>query len=208
MHLALFLTGKKHKENWIAPQTPTSFFELKSLLENILRKLGINLDKVKIEKISHDVLSDGLVYRRGDGMIYGELGFVHPKRLKECGIDVPVYYADIRWDFILQRTGQKNVVFEELPKFPSVRRDLALLIDESVTFAQLRDIALKTERKLLKEVDIFDVYKGEKLPAGKKSYALSFILRDDEKTLTDPVIEKIMNRLIGMFEKEAGAQLR
>ncbi len=207
-HLGLFVTGQKQSENWNSKAEVSTFYELKSYVINILNKLGFNIEKLKLDSVSNDIIEEGLVYKRGDGKTFVELGFVNSKLLKEAGIDDDVFYADFNWDFILQQAGNIKISYNELPKFPSVRRDLALLVDEGVTFAALKDIAKKTEKTLLKEVDIFDVYKGDKLPAGKKSYALSFILRDDEKTLNETVIERTMNRLIAMFEKEAGAKLR
>jgi phenylalanyl-tRNA synthetase beta chain len=208
MHLALFITGKKQKENWVTPETKSSFFELKAYVENLFAKLGILVEKVRVEKISNDLLSNGLSYHRGDGKTYCDMGFVNTTLLKNAGIDAPVFYADFNWDFLLQQAGKKGITFTGLPKFPSVRRDLALLIDENISFEQLKTLAFKAERKILREVDIFDVYTGDKLPAGKKSYALSFILRDDEKTLTDKIIDKTMNRIVGMYEREFGATLR
>ncbi|MCF8359260.1 MAG: phenylalanine--tRNA ligase subunit beta [Prolixibacteraceae bacterium] len=208
MHLALFITGKKQKENWVTPETKSSFFELKAYVENLFAKLGILVEKVRVEKISNDLLSNGLSYQRGDGKTYCDMGFVNAALLKNAGIDAPVFYADFNWDFLLQQAGKKGITFTGLPKFPSVRRDLALLIDENISFEQLKALAFKAERKILREVDIFDVFTGDKLPAGKKSYALSFILRDDEKTLTDKIIDKTMNRIVGMYEREFGATLR
>jgi phenylalanyl-tRNA synthetase beta chain len=208
MHLGLFITGKKRDENWITPSEKSTFFELKSNVLNIMKKLGFNIEKLKVESISNDIIEEGLAYRRGDGKTFVEFGFVNAGILKKAGIDSDVFYADFKWDFVLQQTGNLKISYTELPKFPAVRRDLALLVDEAVTFSQLKEVAKRTEKIILREVDVFDVYKGDKIPAGKKSYALSFILRDDEKTLNEQVIEKTMNRLIGMFEKELGAKLR
>jgi phenylalanyl-tRNA synthetase beta chain len=207
-HLALFITGKKLPENWITPSAASSFYELKTFVVNILKRLGIGIEKLKVDAVSNDLIEDGVVYRRGDGKIFVELGFVNGKLLKNADITAAVYYADFYWDNIIQQLANNKIAFTELPKFPSVRRDLALLVDEKVTFAQLKEVAKKTEKSLLREVDIFDVYKGDKLPVGKKSYALSFVLRDDEKTLNEQTIERTMNRLIAMFDKELGAKLR
>lgn len=207
-NLSLFVTGNKNGENWTSPSIPTSFFVLKSDVENILRKLGFNIDKLKIESFSNDLIDEGLSYQRGDGKVIVELGFVKKLFRKQAEIDNDVYFANFNWDFVLQQIGNHKISFAGLPKFPSVRRDLALLVDESVTFSQLKNIALKAERNLLRSVNIFDVYKGDKLPKGKKSYALSFILRDDEKTLNDQLIEKTMQRFIALFEREVGAMLR
>lgn len=208
MHLALLITGKKGTESWIAPDVDSSFYELKKQVNTILKRLGINIDKLKTETISNDIIEEGLAYRRGDGNTFVEFGFVNSKLLRKFDIDTNVYYADFYWDFLVQQLSNNKIAFSELPKFPSVRRDLALLVDENVSFSQLKEIAKRTEKNILREINIFDVYKGDKLPAGKKSYALSFILRDDEKTLNEQVIERTMNRLIAMFEKEVGAKLR
>jgi phenylalanyl-tRNA synthetase beta chain len=208
MHLGLFITGKKRNENWTTPSENSSFFEMKSYVVNILKKIGFNIGKLKIDSISCDIFEEGLIYRRGDGKAFVEFGFVNAKLLKKAGIENDVFYADFNWDFVMQQAGNFEFSYVELPKFPAVRRDLALLIDETVTFSQLKEVAKRTEKNILREVDVFDVYRGDKIPAGKKSYALSFILRDDEKTLNEQVIERTMNRLIGMFEKELGAKLR
>jgi phenylalanyl-tRNA synthetase beta chain len=207
-HLGLWVTGKSNGENWTTPIQPTSFFLMKSYVESILKKLGFDLDKMKVEHLSNDILEEGLAYLRGDGKAYVEFGFVSTSLLKNAEIDKDVFYADFNWDLVLKQTAKSKVSYTELPKFPSVRRDLALLVDESVSFAQLKSMALKTEKKLLRSVDIFDVYRGDKLPQGKKSYALSFILRDNEKTLKDKVIDKTMQGLVQAFEREFGAQLR
>ncbi|MGF7140718.1 phenylalanine--tRNA ligase subunit beta [Roseimarinus sediminis] len=206
--LGLFVTGNKDAENWTSPATLSNFFVLKSYVENILQRLGFTVDRLKVEAHSGTFIDEGLSYQRGDGKIIVELGYVKAELLKAADIEQEVFYADFDWDFVMQQTGKHQPVFNELPRFPAVRRDLALLVDEQVSFAQLKAIAMKTERKLLRSVDIFDVYKGDKLPGGKKSYALSFILRDDEKTLNDKLIDKTMQRFIQAFEREAGASLR
>lgn len=208
LHLAMFMTGNKEAESWTAKQTRTSFFLLKIYVENILKRLNFDLEKLRVESLKNDLIEEGLLYTRGDGKVFVQLGFVSRKLLKKAEIENEVFYADFYWNNIEQQIKNHRTTYAELPKFPAVRRDLALLVDEQVSFSQLKAIALKTERKLLRQVDIFDVYKGDKLPAGKKSYALSFILRDDEKTLNDKVIEATMNRFVAMFEKETGAKLR
>lgn len=208
MHLALFITGVRQPANWIEGEHSSSFFQLKSYVDQILKKLGFQADKLKVESFNNSLYDEALVYRRGDGKTLVELGFVHPGILKDQNIDCPVYYADFAWDMVLKSLLANKFSYAELPKFPAVRRDLALLVDESVSFSLLKAIALKTEKILLREVSIFDVYKGEKLPEGKKSYALSFVLRDDEKTLNDVLIEKTMQKLIAAFGREAGAIIR
>jgi phenylalanyl-tRNA synthetase beta chain len=208
MHLVLFLSGKNHSENWSASSKGTTFFEMKSHVDTILKKMGIQIEKLKVDSLGNDIIDQGLVYARGDGKIFVEFGYVNPSLLKKSDISGDVFYADFNWELISTLTQNVKIGYTELPKFPAVRRDLALLIDDSVTFGQLKDIAKRTEKILLRDVSIFDIYKGDKIPAGKKSYALSFILRDDEKTLNDQVIDKTMNRFIAMFEKELGAILR
>ncbi|MFA9389834.1 MAG: phenylalanine--tRNA ligase subunit beta [Prolixibacteraceae bacterium] len=207
-HLGVFLTGNKMAENWTSVATKTSFFTLKSCVDNILKRLGFNLDKLKIESAKNDLLEEGLEYMRGDGKSFVQFGYVNRKLAQNAEIDAQVYYADFNWNNIMLQLSNHKTSYSELPKFPAVRRDLALLVDEQVSFSQLKAVATKTERKLLRNVDIFDVYKGDKLPEGKKSYAMSFILRDDEKTLNDKAIDATMNRLIAMFERELGAKLR
>jgi len=137
-----------------------------------------------------------------------KFGSVSSASLKKADVDKQVFYADFNFDLLLQLARKNNIVYQEISKFPAVRRDLSMLIDKNVTFGQLKQIAQKTERKLLKDVNVFDVYEGDKLPAGKKSYALSFILEDIEKTLTDKAIDSIMQKLIYNLEKEAAAEVR
>lgn len=206
--LSLLVTGNKEAENWTTPEVQTSFFLLKAYTENILTKLGFNIEKLRVESFKSDIVDEGLVYQRGDGKTIVEVGFVYSKLLKQFDIENEVFWANFNWDFVLNQLGNNKFSYVELSNYPLVRRDLALLVDESVSFTQLKQIAMKAERKLLKSVDIFDVYRGNKLPAGKKSYALSFILRDDEKTLNDKVIDQTMNRFIALFEREVGATLR
>jgi phenylalanyl-tRNA synthetase beta chain len=153
------------------------------------------------------LFSEGLVYVENNKTVL-ELGMVAKKFLKKFEVDQPVYYADFSWDAVMMHRGKHKVAFEELPKFPAVRRDLALLIDKQVKFQQIEELAHKTERKILREVGLFDVYEGQGIPEGKKSYAVSFILRDDLRTLNDKQIDKTMQKLVTAFERELGAELR
>ncbi|MCW0482928.1 phenylalanine--tRNA ligase subunit beta [Gaoshiqia sediminis] len=207
-HLALFISGQKERESWAIPQSGSSFFQLKGYVENLLLKLGLKAENLKLEDLSTDFFAEGLIYSAPNGRKLVEFGIVHKKLLKEFEIENPVYYADFLMDNLLLEQKNNKTLFAELPKYPEVRRDLALLIDKNVRFVQIRDLAVKSERKLLRLVDLFDVYEGKGVPEGKKSYAVSFILRDDEKTLNDKQIDKIMQKLIFTFEKELGAQLR
>ncbi|OFX34074.1 MAG: phenylalanine--tRNA ligase subunit beta [Bacteroidetes bacterium GWA2_42_15] len=206
-HLALFVSGFKQAESWAAQQTKTSFFELKTYVENILKRLGFEIAKLKIEETSAKFLSEGLVYFLNNKKLV-EFGIVAPKVQKQFEVENPVYYADFMFDSLLLESKNKKVVFAGIPKYPEVRRDLALLVDKQVKFSSLKDLAFKTEKGLLRSVDLFDVYEGKGVPEGKKSYAMSFILRDDEKTLNDKQIDKIMQRLILIFERELDAKLR
>jgi len=153
------------------------------------------------------VMSEGISYSV-NGKKLVEFGSVSSKTLKAFGIERPVYFADFSMDNLFVELKNNKVIFTELPKYPEVRRDLALLLNKDVQFNQLRDLAFRSERKLLKSVDLFDVYEGKGVPEDKKSYAISYILRDDEKTLNDQQIEKIMQKLVSSYERELGAQLR
>ncbi len=206
-HLALFVTGDKEAANWSNTAAKTSFFLLKSYTENVLKRMGFNVAYLKTEGFSNDLISEGIQYFI-NGKKLVEFGMVSGKTLKASGIENPVYYADFSMDVLFVELKNNKVVFAELPKYPEVRRDLALLVDKNVQFNQLRDLAFRSERKLLQSVDLFDVYEGKGVPEGKKSYAVSYILRDDEKTLNDKQIEKIMQKLVSGYERELGALLR
>ena len=205
-HLALFITGNKEVESWTAKEEAVSFFGLKTYAEKILRRLGL-LKDVQVNETENELYSEGLAYSINNKVVL-ELGIVAKKWLKKFDIENPVYYADFNWDNVFQLHKKHTVLFEELPKFQAVRRDLALLLDKSVKFSQIKDLAFKQERQLLREVDLFDVYEGKGVPEGKKSYAVSFILRDDNKTLKDKQIDKTMQKLITAFGREFGAELR
>ncbi|MGQ7871137.1 phenylalanine--tRNA ligase subunit beta [Sunxiuqinia sp. sy24] len=208
-HLAIFISGDKEKESWTTPQTGSSFFQLKSYAENLLAKMGLKNDKLNLESFSNELFSEGLTYstRNGNKKI-AEIGIVHPKLRKQFEIENQVYMADLAIDTIILEQKNNKTLFAELPKYPEVRRDLALLLNKGVPFGQIRELAFKVERKLLRSVDLFDVYEGPGIPEGKKSYAVSFTLRDDEKTLKDKQIDKIMQKLIFQFDKELDAKLR
>jgi len=206
-HLGLFITGTKENENWTEKEKATSFFTLKTYAENILKRLGFSTDQMQISETENELFSEGLSYSFNNKMLLN-FGIVAKKWLKKFDIENPVYYADFNWDNILIHHKRHKVIFEELPKFPAVRRDLALLIDKSIKFEQIKETAYKVERKILREVDLFDVYEGKGVPEGKKSYAVSFILRDDKGTLNDKLIEKTMQKMVDTFNRELGAELR
>jgi len=203
--LALFVCGDKWPESWNSTEAKADYFMLKGITEEIISRLGFHLNKFEKEQFSKNILK-GLSLKK-DTKEMMQIGMVPKKKLKAFGIDVPVYCAIIKWDTLLNKFNNE-VSFEELPKFPYAKRDLSLLVDSSVTFESLKQAGLKTEKKLLKEVGIFDVYNGEGIPEGKKSYALSFILEDKENTLTDKRIDKIMKKLINKYQQEFNAELR
>jgi phenylalanyl-tRNA synthetase beta chain len=206
-HLGLFVTGTKENESWSGTQQMTSFFSLKTYAENMLKRLGFSTDQMQISEVANELWSEGLSYSYNNKHLLN-LGIVAKKWLKKFDIENLVYYADFEWDSISILHKKHNVLFEELPKFPAVRRDLALLIDKSVKFSTIKELAYYTERKILREVDLFDVYEGKGIPEGKKSYAISFILRDDKATLNDKLIEKTMQKLVETYKREIGAELR
>ena len=211
-HLALWVTGKKELSSWVRRDEESSFYELRAYVNNILVRLGVNIDRCTLEPLAegHErrLFSDGLVIKAQNGKALGYLAIVAPAVLKQFDLPNPVYYADLDWKQLLKQNKQYKPVIEDLPKFPEVKRDFALLVDKSVDFADLARAAFETEKKLLKHVYLFDVYEGKNLEAGKKSYALSFILQDKENTLKDQQIDTIMTRLKKTFEDKFGATLR
>ena len=207
-HLALWLTGNKSAQSWVQKEEKTSFYTLRAYVNNVLRRLGVNISNCNIEPLENEFYTDGLLIKAPNGKQIGHMGLVNSKLLKAFDIDNPVYYADLDWNMLLRLNKQYKPVINDLPKFPEVKRDFALLVDKSVKFADLAKAAMAAEKKLLKAVNLFDVYEGKNLEAGKKSYALSFILQDTENTLKDKQIEAIMAKLLKTFEEKFGAKLR
>jgi phenylalanyl-tRNA synthetase beta chain len=203
-HLTLFLTGNRNQETWTSGQKHTDFFLFKGYVTAVLERLGIQ--KTQNQPLTTDVYSEGIAISLGKDTIV-EIGVVKKSILKHFGIKQEVFFADFNWATILKLISNK-VKFTEIPKYPEVRRDLALLLDQAVTYERIYTIAKQTEKSLLKNVDLFDVYEGQNLPEGKKSYALSFSIQDSSKTLTDEQIDKIMSKLQKNFETELGAVLR
>jgi phenylalanyl-tRNA synthetase beta chain len=206
--LSLFVTGHKASDNWNTPAGKVSFFDLKTWALNVLFRLGINPAGYKETPNSNDLISEGLKYTTVDGVELFDMGLVQPALLKAFDIDEPVYFGELNWQTLVKLSAKKEVKFSELSRFPEVKRDLALLLSNDIMFNQIKEMAFKTEKKLLKKVSLFDVYEGEKLGAGKKSYAITFTLQDTTKTLKDKQIEKTMNNIIRVFEKELDAKLR
>ncbi len=203
-HLTLFLTGNRNQETWTIGQKPTDFFLFKGYVNAVLERLGIQ--KTQNQPLATDVYSEGIAISLGKDTIV-EIGVVKKSILKHFGIKQEVFFADFNWAAILKLISNK-IKFTEIPKYPEVRRDLALLLDQAVTYESIYTIAKQTEKSLLKNIDLFDVYEGQNLPEGKKSYALSFSIQDSSKTLTDEQIDKIMSKLQKNFETELGAILR
>ena len=208
-HLGLWLSGNSIDNSWAAPNEKTSFYQLKACVENILNRLGVSAVKYDYVQFSNEIFSAAIdIQAKGKGKSLGVIGIVSKKQLKALDINAEVYFAELNWDALMKEIRKHNVTFAEMSKFPSVKRDLALLVDKNILFDQIEKIAYKAERKLLKNVSLFDVYEGKNLPEGKKSYAVNFVLQDDEKTLNDKQIEAIMQKIQKALENELGAQLR
>ncbi len=206
-HLGIFITGNMHRENWTIKSQPTNFFHLKGYVENILNRLGIETNKLKMEEVENEIFAQGLTYKLKKQTL-ATFGVVHEDLLEQFNIETDVFYADMNYDKLLQLAEKNTITYKEIPKFPEVRRDLALLLDDDIKFEQIRELAYQSERKFLKNVSVFDVYRGEKLGANKKSYGVSFILQDEKQTLTDKQIDKIMNKFIKTFKDKLGAEIR
>ena len=208
MHLGMWLTGKRVEGSWAHADEQSTFYELKAYVMNIFTRLGVNPGIVVAEKSDNNVFGKALALKARSGKLLCEMGTVSHKLLKKMDIDQDVFYADINWNNIMRAIKKNETLYHDISKFPSVSRDLALLIDKSVEFEQIEQIARQTEKKLLKSVELFDVYEGKNLPEGKKSYAVNFILQDETKTLNDKQIEAIMTKLINNLKQKLGAELR
>ena len=206
--LGLWVSGSRVDNNWAHPNEKSSVYELKAYVENILVRLGVNLQKVIFGNLANDIYSAGLSITTSSGRQLGTMGIVSPKICKELDIETDVYYAELSWTLLMKEIKKSKVTFSEISKFPAVKRDLALLLDKNVQFAEIEKIATESERKLLKNIALFDVYEGKNLPAGKKSYAVSFYLQDEGKTLNDKQIDAIMKKIQTNLEQKLGAQLR
>ncbi|MBT8184986.1 MAG: hypothetical protein KJN76_09100 [Eudoraea sp.] len=204
-HLSLLITGARYGDSWALENRPSDFYYLKAIVELVISRLGLS-------GISSSPVEDP-VFSEGTSLYYGKEALVHygvvnKKLLKHFDIKQEVLYADFYWDRLVEKAGKQTIVFKSIPKYPEVKRDFALLLSEDITFKQVREIAVQTERKILKDINLFDVYTGKNLPKGKKSYAISYTLQDEKKTLTDKQIDKIMKKLQQRYEKELGAELR
>ncbi len=205
--LALFLHGLSNTGNWTTSKESTSFYELKSFIDNILDRLGFDKNKLEIKETSSELFREGLDYTYNNKTI-ASYGMVSNAIKVAFDIEEEVYYGDLAWKELIKTAGKHQVIFNPVPKYPAVRRDLALLLDKHITFSQIYELAQKTEKKLLKQIELFDVFEGKQIGENKKSYAVSFVLQDESKTLKDKQIDKIMKNLIRSFEQELGAQIR
>jgi phenylalanyl-tRNA synthetase beta chain len=207
-HCGLWVTGRRVEGSWAHANEDSTFYELSAYVENILRRIGVKSGMIVRKNSENAIFSAGLTIENRGGKKLIEMGIISKKLQKQFGLDNPVYYAELNWTALMKVIKKNEVLYTEISKFPAVSRDLALLVDNTVEFAQIEQIARQTEKKLLKKVELFDVYEGDKLPAGKKSYAVNFILQDEEKTMGDKQIDAIMQKLIANLKKQLGAELR
>lgn len=207
-HLGMWVTGKRVSNSWAHPDEETSVYELKAYVENIFARLGLRMHDLVIGNLTDDIYATALSVQTKGGKRLATFGVVTKKLLKAFDIDNEVYYADLHWKELMKAIKNVKVSYKEISKFPAVKRDLALLLDKKVQFAEIEKIAYETEKKLLKEVSLFDVYEGKNLEAGKKSYAVSFLLQDETQTLNDKIIDKIMSKLVKNLEDKLDAKLR
>ena len=206
--LGLWLSGTRTENSWLHADEQTSVYELKAYVENILRRLGVDEKKTVRRTFTNEIYSSGMTIETAAGRTLATFGIVDRRIARQADIDTEVSFAELSWTALMKETRRATTVFREIPKFPEVRRDLALLVDTAVTFTQIEQTAAETDRKLLRRVVLFDVYEGKNLPAGKKSYAVSFYLQDAERTLTDRRIDDLMAKLRRNLESKLGAQLR
>lgn len=207
-HAALWVTGKRVEGSWAHQNEDSTYYELSAYVENIFRRIGVKPGMIVRKKSERDIFSAGQTIENRGGKTLVEMGIISKKLQKQFGLDNPVYYAELNWTALMKVIKKNEVLYTEISKFPAVSRDLALLVDTDVEFAQIEQIARQAEKKLLKKVELFDVYEGDKLPAGKKSYAVNFILQDEEKTMGDKQIDAIMQKLIASLKKQLNAELR
>ena len=208
LHMGLWVTGKRVSNSWAHPDENSSVYELKAYVLNIFRRLGVNFGALVFGTLSDDIYAAAISIHTRGGKLLATLGVLHKKLLKKFDIENEVYYADLNWKELMKAVKNNAVTYKELSKYPAVKRDLALLLDKQVQFAEIEKIAYETDKKLLKSVELFDVYEGKNLEAGKKSYAVSFTLQDENATLNDKQIDKLMGKLVQNLENKLGAKLR
>ncbi|MBP6230029.1 MAG: phenylalanine--tRNA ligase subunit beta [Paludibacteraceae bacterium] len=208
LHLSLWISGNKAKQSWTDSERKVNFYDLKGYAETILIRLGLKNSAITTSDYSSDILSNGLMLTSKTNLPIATLGIVSSKVLKQFDIDTEVFFADFYWENLLKIVGNQTVRYHEIPKFQAVKRDLALVLDKDIRFQDIEELALATEKNLLKKVQLFDVYEGKNIDQDKKSYAVSFILQHEQKTLEDKQIDGIMQKLLAAFETQLGAKLR
>jgi phenylalanyl-tRNA synthetase beta chain len=204
--LAIFISGQRQEENWNSDKTKTSYYSIKSSVQRILERFGLSSSAV-YTAVTSKAFEDGVSIEINKQVV-GEYGWIKPQLLKESGIKNPVYYADLDWDQLIKLASQQKTEFKPVPKTQFVRRDFSLLLNEEITFREIEQQARSVDKKLLKSVGLFDVYDGKNLPAGKKSYAVSFTFQDNEKTLQDEQVDRMMQSIRQKLETELKAELR
>lgn len=208
LHMGIWITGKRVDNSWAHPDEDSSVYELKAYVLNIFQRLGVCLGALTFGSLTNDIYAAAISVYTRSGKLLATLGVVHKKILKKFDIDNDVYYADLNWKALMKVIHNNVVAYKEISKYPAVKRDLALLLDKNVQFAEIEKIAYETDKKLLKSVELFDVYEGKNLEAGKKSYAVSFMLQDENATLNDKQIDKFMHKLVQNLETKLNAKLR
>lgn len=207
-HLGLWLTGNRVEGSWAHADEASSIYELKAYVEGVLHRIGLAKGGTFMEASTNNIFARGLALKDRNGVLLVEFGVVSRKCCRLCGVEQDVYFADLHWDELMKRTRKNKVEFQELSKYPAVSRDLALLVDDAIQFAQIEQIARQAEKKLLQRVSLFDVYEGKNLPAGKKSYAVNFILQDETRTMNDKQVDGIMQKIIQSLQKQLNVTLR
>ena len=207
-HLGIWITGQKNVQSWAVPSLPTSVFELKAYVLNILKRLSVDVSKTTTLEGNSDIFSESIHITTVSGRMLASIGIVHPGILKSFDIEQVIFFANIHWNQLMHEIRGNKTSYTDIPKYPEVKRDLAMLLDKNIPFSEIEKIAYQTEKKLLKKVNLFDVYEGKSIDTSKKSYAVSFILQDETKTLTDNQIDSIMQKLLKNFEEKLGASLR
>lgn len=206
--MGIWVTGKRVSGSWIHADEDSSFYELKAYVLNVLARLGVAFGNLVFAESKNDLFSKAIEIQNRGGKVLVTMGIVAHQIQKAFDIDNEVYFADLNWKLLMKAIKNNTVSYKEISKYPAVSRDLALLVDKQVEFAEIEKIAYATEKKLLKEVKLFDVYEGKNLEEGKKSYAVNFLLQDETKTLNDKQIDAIMNKLIGNLQTKLNAKLR
>ena len=204
----MWLTGNIRTGNWARPEEKATIYDLKAIVANILARLGISEREIELKKTDDKLYSAALSINTRSGKSLGVMGIVSKSMLKRCGVKQEVFFAELDWNAIVKLSIKKKVTFSPLPKTQAVKRDLALLLDKAVTMAQVEKVVRDSEKRLLREVTLFDVYEGKNLEEGKKSYAITMMFQDDEKTLQDKQIEAMMTKIINNLQKQLGASLR